>query len=110
MNKLNKALSAELISIAQNDYMIDGHYLPDGEFLMSVANHLNKKPIDDLIKKLKIKLTVVDKKVDNMLDSGKDSGEFFEGLVDARLELEMDINALKTAKELLIKYMELSPS
>jgi hypothetical protein len=31
-------VSEELIRIAQNDYMIDGNYLPDGEFLLSAAD------------------------------------------------------------------------
>ena len=34
---------AFLIYIAQNDYMIDGHFLPEGKRLMEIANKLNEK-------------------------------------------------------------------
>jgi hypothetical protein len=32
-----------LIYLAQNDYMIDGHFLPEGKRLMEIANKLNEK-------------------------------------------------------------------
>jgi len=36
-----------LIYLAQNDYMIDGHFLPEGERLMQIANKIKLKQMEE---------------------------------------------------------------
>jgi hypothetical protein len=36
-----------LIYLAQNDYMIDGHFLPEGERLMEIANKIKLKQMEE---------------------------------------------------------------
>ena len=39
---MEESMSDSLVRIAQNDYMIDGHYLDDGKLLLVIAQHLAK--------------------------------------------------------------------
>jgi hypothetical protein len=36
-----------LIYVAQNDYMIDGYFLPEGERLMQIANKIKLKQMEE---------------------------------------------------------------
>lgn len=39
----DRDLAEELRSIAQNDYMIDGHYLDSGQILLAAARYIESK-------------------------------------------------------------------
>jgi hypothetical protein len=44
-NELNDHIF--LIYVAQNDYMIDGHFLPEGERLIQIANKIKAKQMEE---------------------------------------------------------------